>query len=117
MIGVGAFVALVVAGIFAGISYEMGKVARFVFKNNTVVTVLVDFVVACFAGFLFVGASFLFCDFILSGFSFIAFFTGLFLERSTLGFLLAKKIQSVYNWLTNLKNKFAQTRMGKRIFK
>lgn len=114
---IGAFAAICGAGIFAGLIYDVGKVLRLLFANKILPTVVIDFITALACGGLFVAAQILFCNFALSGYAFLAYFLGLILQRTTLGFLLANHLQSVYNWFKSKKEKFAATRVGRRIFK
>lgn len=113
----GGFFALSIAGIIAGFVYEIGVFVRFCFKNRIWATVVVDFAVACLMGLCFIFAEYRFLNFALSFYSVAFFVVGIALERISVGFLLAKNLFRVYNYVIKVWTKLAKTRFGRKITK
>ena len=113
----GGFFALSIAGIIAGFIYEVGVLIRFLLKNKIWFTVIVDFFVACFMGVCFVFAEFKYLNFVISFYSVSFFVFGIILERISIGFLLAKNLFRIYNYIVRLLSKFSKTKLGRKITK
>lgn len=113
----GGFFALAIAGVLAGMVYECFRTARYLFGNKVWLTVVLDLVCVCIMGSFFFVAEFKFLDFKIYGFGILAYILGIIIERSTLGFLLAKYFSYVYNWVKKIASKKPKTKLGKRLLK
>ena len=113
----GGFIALMSAGIFAGFLYETICVVKKLFCNRIWVVVFCDFIFAVLAGGLFAIVEYKYLNFQIFGFGVAAFVSGIFVERISLGFLLAKTYSYIYNKVKELAKKYANTKFGKKTLK
>lgn len=96
------FLWLVVAGVLFGVVYECGFVLRGITGFNKVVTVIVDTLIFSFAGVCFFFTIYYVNNGIFAFYEVMGFIIGFFLERLSIGKLLANILFFVYNNLVKL---------------
>lgn len=105
----GAFFVLAIAGAVAGFFCEVCHFLRGMFCNKIAPTIFVDVFCGLLIGTAFFVAEFVFLNFEIYVFGVLTFLLGIFLERTTVGFLLAKLGNVLYNFFVKAKTtKFAQ---------
>lgn len=104
-------------GILLGGIYEVGKIIRGIFKNGRIITVIVDLVVFLSSGILFFIAVYKSNFGEIRFFEIAVFFFGFFIERKSIGFLLAKGAQLMYNYCCKIIRKLKGFRVFSKIFK
>ena len=114
---IGEFFILFSAGIVAGFVFEIGRAIKLLLKNKIYFVIAIDFVVAIAVGVVFVFAEYNYLNFNIFGFTALAFLAGIFVERISLGFLVAKTFFFIYNVFAKWLKKFSATWLGKRTLK
>ena len=114
---VGGFVVLFVSGICSGLVFDLSKLFKFITKNFIAICVIADFLSVIIGGAFFCFAEYYFLDFKLYGFGVIAFLLGFFVERISIGFLLAKTGRWVYNVSVKVNNRLKSTKIFNKIYK
>ena len=110
---VGTFFVLFVSGIVAGLLFGFGKLIKRIFFCKIIPTTIIDFFVGIAICGVFFFSEYLFLNFVLSFYGVLAFVFGIVLEQITIGYLLAKYINIMYNWAKGAKD----TKIGARILK
>lgn len=114
---VSLFFIFTAAGIFWGVVREAGQLCRFAFFKSKIVTTVTDFFVYFSCGIIFLLTSLIFASGAIRGYMVFGFLLGFAVERLSLGFLLAKQLEFIYNWFRNLFKRFSKTKLGKRLTK
>lgn len=111
------FLYLFLIGIGAGIIVTISFVLRSCFKHNYLITLILDILTTIICSLLYYFSVVYLYDGILQWFTIVAYLLGMILQQKTIGKLVAKLVNLVYNTSIKLLTKFKTTRIGKVITK
>lgn len=113
----GGFFVLATAGIMSGFIYEIGSAINHIFKNRIYIKTVVDFFASVSMGAIFFIAELRYLNFNHMWVGLACFIFGLCIERISLGFLLAKSFNGIYNVAIRLMQKVKKTKIIQRSLK
>ena len=112
-----AFLICLAFGAAAGLVYEAGYIVRFTGRFKIIISIIVDLLFCAAAVLLFLAAVRLSSLGAVRLYSVLGFLAGFILERLTLGYLVAKATQWVYNLLLKIYTALKKVRVFKNILK
>lgn len=92
-------------GVAVGLLYELFAALRRLFHGNMIVTVVADILFCAAAFLLYASANYLALDLRIKWYVLLGNAAGFLLERNSLGRLLAKFFEIVYNFILKQKSK------------
>ena len=100
------FICCICYGIIAGTIWLCGLFLRTLFNNNFIITAIIDFIVVCISGFLFIFCVFAYNNGELRLYEILGFLTGFAILLLSFGKIVAKLSKLIYNYIQKVDQRF-----------
>ena len=100
------FICCIIFGIIAGAIWLLGLFLRTLFNNTFIITAIIDFIVVCLAGYLFLYCVFTYNNGELRLYEIVGFLLGFSILLLSFGKIVAKLSKLIYNYIQKFDQRF-----------
>ena len=108
------FILCIIYGIISGIIWELGLFLRTLFNHSFIISAILDFIVVCIMGYLFLHCVFTYNNGALRLYEIMAFLLGFSILLLSIGKIVANLSKTIYNYIQRIDKRFGTKREKKQ---